>query len=153
MAGDDLIVGGLGQDTIFGGDGDDTIIGTAIDDAGADTDTGDFLNGGDGDDTVYAGGGDTIHLGDGSDTLLVGTWVGDTEALVQDFDAQEDKLVVVYDDAAGNDPEVQLVEDDDLPGVTFLVVDGASLLALQNADALTVADVELIGQSTVSAPL
>ncbi|MEL6690411.1 MAG: calcium-binding protein [Pseudomonadota bacterium] len=149
MAGADTLTGGDGIDTLFGGHGDDVVIGTMLDQEGADTDTADFLNGGDGNDSIYAGAGDTAHLGEGDDTLFVGDWAGENAALVKDFEVGEDKLVVIYDDSDGAAPVLQLVDDADFPDVTYLVVNGQSLLAVEDPGDLSLADVELVGKSTV----
>ncbi|MEL6607621.1 MAG: hypothetical protein AAFO93_01790 [Pseudomonadota bacterium] len=145
-AGNDVLIGGAGQDTLFAGTGDDILVGTTLSADGIDTDTGDFLNAGDGDDGVIAGSYDHITLGEGEDTLVVGHWMQGA-AIVQDFDMAEDKLVVVYDDAALEDPSVEIAEDPNLPGVTHVSLGGETILSLQNAGALTADDITLIGQS------
>jgi len=152
MAGSDTLIGGLGIDALFGGHGDDFVVGTTFDAVQDDTDSGDFLNGGAGEDTIAAGSGDIVTTGSGADTVLVGDWIGETKALVQDFDTGEDKLVVVYDDSTDASPVLQLVDDADTPGITYLVLNGTSILAIEDAGDLTVSDVTLVGESTVSVP-
>ncbi|MEO1704211.1 MAG: calcium-binding protein, partial [Pseudomonadota bacterium] len=85
-----------------------------------------------------------------ADTLIVGDWIGGDNATVQDFDTVEDKLVVVYDDAQGGTPVLQLVEDAESPGITLVLLNGATILALENADELQASDVSLVAKSTVN---
>ncbi|MEM6729018.1 MAG: calcium-binding protein, partial [Pseudomonadota bacterium] len=152
MAGADMLRGGLGSDTLFGGDGDDTLIGVERDGAAGDADGGDFLNGEAGDDTVYAGRGDVVNLGEGEDTLLTGQWVDGDAPLVQDFQKGEDTLVVLYDDSAGDEPDLEFRADEEIDGLTYVVLGGTPVLAVENGGDLTAADISLVGQSTVNLP-
>ena len=150
MAGADLLRGGDGADTLFGGDGNDVLIGTMLDQGGVDADTVDYLNGADGDDEIFAGSGDIVNTGEGEDTVLVGDWITGEVAFVEDFEPESDKLVVVCDDSTGVTPVIQLIEDADFPEVTYLLADGHSLAAVEEVGDLTVADIELVGSSTVA---
>lgn len=146
MAGDDSLIGGLGTDTLFGGLGDDRIDGTLLDAGGADADGMDFLNGGDGDDTITAGTGDYVHLGDGQDTLLVGSWIDGDSATVQDFDPEEDQLVVIHD-AGGVPPDLALSTE---AGNTVVRLGGVPILTVQGETNITIDQITLLPQSAAT---
>ncbi|WP_186827056.1 calcium-binding protein [Shimia ponticola] len=148
--GGDTITGGQGMDMIFGGDGDDTLIGTELD-GGTDTDTRDFINGGAGDDTIIAGTDDYVTGGDGADTIMIGGWSAQGAAYLDDFNASEDQLVVVFDDTASAEPVIDLQSaDDDSSGPTLLL-DGVPVLTLHLGADVSLGDISLIGHSTIQA--
>lgn len=94
----DTLVGGLGSDTIMGGQGDDIIDGRVLAASGHDIDDVDFLNGGDGSDSIYAGSGDYVYAGAGADDIYLGDWVaGGNAAIIQDFDAEVDQILIEVD--------------------------------------------------------
>ena len=111
--GDDVLAGGEGSDSLFGGWGDDVLSG--VDDVptpNGSIDQGhvDYLNGGGGDDIILAGQDDIITAGEGTDTMIFGDWIEeDQAATVMDYNANEDSLILVWDDHADQDPD----EDND----------------------------------------
>lgn len=149
--GDDTVSGGTGADIVNGNDGDDHLSG--LDEAGQDDGTTDFLNGGNGDDTLLLGAGDNAHGGAGSDTFTLGDWIEDgSTAVIEDYDAAEDALVVLYDDVAHPDPELT-VEADPENGSATLLMDGLPMATLTNPVGLDLADITLIPASSAAAEM
>lgn len=145
--GDDTLEGGAGEDTLFGGWGDDVING--VPEAGDDGET-DFLNGGGGDDLIVAGAGDVVTSGEGSDTIALGDWLTRAhEAHIVDFTTGEDSLMLVYDDVAGEMPEVSVEADDSQPGTHHVIMNGVRIALVSGAQSLTLDDIVLVGQSTL----
>ena len=134
--GDDFIRGGSGEDALFGGEGNDTV-------NGADDSAGDFVNGGDGDDLLAAGAGDVVTGGDGADNILLGDWIAGGTVELIDYDATEDQLMVVYDEALGA-PEVEVSADPDTPEQMIVSLDGDVAMYLLGAEGLTAADILLV---------
>jgi Ca2+-binding RTX toxin-like protein len=149
--GNDHLTGDLGQDTLFGGIGDDTLSGVVDDpDTAArdDLDERDYLNGGSGDDVILAGQEDVVSTGAGADQVILGDWLtAGHQAEILDFSVAEDTLLVVYDDAAGEVPEIGLVSDPETPEAQHLVVNGVQLATIANAAGLTLDHVTLLPQS------
>lgn len=124
--GDDSLNGGAGQDTLFGGAGNDVLDGRG--DAQLD-----YLNGGDGDDTLYGGDHDILSGGAGADSFVFNKGV----AVIQDFVADEDTIVVEYD--TDSPPELTTVDVEGgvqilsggLPIATVMGVNGVDLSAVQ----------------------
>lgn len=143
-AGDDLLTGGLGGDTLFGGDGADLIIGN--DDSPLDGS--DFLNGGDGNDTIIAGAGDWLSGGEGTDDFALSGWQGSGEIVrVTDFDASEDRLILLYEDAGGRVPDIELRDAQCGSGATEIIVGGQVVASVSHTGGLTAADILLVSQS------
>jgi len=148
--GEDTLTGGLGEDTLFGGWGNDLVSGIVRGADGSDTDDQDFLNGGDGDDTMGVGAGDWVHGGEGADVLVLGDWItSESEAAyMMDYDAQEDQILIVYDDSASSDePEVQIRPTEGDPDMSEIVMDGVVLSTLPTADAPPLESIVLVGES------
>lgn len=149
--GDDVLRGGAGHDTLFGGWGNDTLSGFEDDpdaDGWTDTDVGDYLNGGGGDDVILAGAGDIVTGGSGSDTILLGNWLSaDHQAQILDFAPDQDTLMVVYDDLAGPEPEVDLAPDADDESVQHVMLNGVAIATVNNAAGLNVGHITLVGSS------
>lgn len=117
--GDDLLVAGPGQDTLDGDAGDDTLIGAFFTEGES---AGNFLNGGLGNDVLRIGAGDIATGGAGGDRFELSAELRGQPALIMDFSAAEDSLVVVH--AAGTPvPQLALVAGG-LPDETRLLVDG-----------------------------
>lgn len=152
--GADVMAGDAGADTLFGGDGDDLLLGRLLGDQGDDVD---FLNGGDGADTLIAGAGDILTGGDGADDFMLGDWGDaagtDAPAQLTDFDPDEDRMVVVYDDSTDAEPDVDLRPNVDSPALIDLVVNGTVLTTLAQADAPSLDNIVLLGQSNAAAML
>lgn len=127
--GDDMLNGGAGRDVLHGGAGDDRLDGTGD---GSGAGAGDFLNGGAGDDVIAAGAGDTTHGGAGGDVFALRSSEAGDPAVIADFDAAQDRIVVLHPEGAA--PELTL---EPRPEGLLLRADGAALLRLAGIDALT----------------
>ena len=140
--GNDTLIGGPGQDVLFGGEDDDLVSGLAED--GADDLETDHVNGGPGDDTLLAGRGDVLGGGTGTDDFVLGDWLAGDGASLTDFDPSADRMVLVYDGAPEDAPEVTL--DDTLgdPGQTAVLADGQVVAWLASAQAPQTDDIVLI---------
>ncbi len=138
--GDDALVGDAGSDTLDGGAGNDVLDGRDPVDAFPEMD---FLNGGEGDDVLRVGAGDHATGGDGSDWFeLSDMATGDAIANIADYDAAEDRLVVVFDPTMHPDPHLSLQTQDDTDDVIVLL-DGVPLATVQGGAGMTLADVLL----------
>lgn len=136
--GDDTLVGGVGADSIFGGWGDDYLDGRAIDGAQPDTDDADFLNGGGGDDVIIAGPEDIVTTGDGADSVVLGDWATPgTQVRVMDFDAEQDRLIMIWDGPSQSEPEIALHQQDQQSDTAHLVVNGQTVAVLHGGATLT----------------
>lgn len=137
--GDDTLAGGAGQDTLFGGVGDDTLTGAD------DGNTSDFLNGGGGNDTILAGAGDVVTGGDGADTIgLDHRIAGAGTADLMDFDPAEDRLLVIWDTTGNPDPDIEVLDDPDDPGLSHIVIDGIEIALVRGGGVVSVDDILLV---------
>jgi Ca2+-binding RTX toxin-like protein len=146
--GDDLLVDGDGIDTLLGGDGDDVIHGTATGDG---PDGRDHIHGGAGDDTIDAGRMDFVEGGDGADLfrLAAGIGVGE-QAEFADFDPEEDRLVVLWDDTGGGPPpELTFGRIEDGEDMAQVLLDGVVVAHVAGASGLGPEDIALVGLSTL----
>lgn len=134
----DLLFGGTGSDTLDGWAGDDTLWGN---DEHADDHEVDFLNGGTGADLLHLGSGDYGNGGDGADIFQLHNY-GPEDAATQitDFNATDDRLIVLYDPAVHPDP--QLSSQSTAAGTTLLL-DGVAVANLQGAASLDLSHIEL----------
>ncbi len=161
-AGDDALHGGHGNDQLSGEDGQDTLFGGWGDDWLSGLETGppnpgdapdahsDFLNGGGGDDTIVAGDGDVVTAGSGADTIVLGDWIaGGEAAILMDFNAQEDSLIVVCDLTGSTDPLVEITADPATPGTSQIWLDGVEIATVRADADLTVADIILVDHADV----
>lgn len=136
--GNDILAGGEGHDTLFGGWGDDML-------TGADDDGSDFLNGGGGDDTILAGASDVVTAGDGADSIVLdGRTAGIGAADLMDFNPAEDRLLMVWDMKQHPDPDIEVMNDPDDPGVSHIVVDGVDIALVRGDSVLSVQDILLV---------
>jgi Ca2+-binding RTX toxin-like protein len=153
--GDDALRGGADHDTLFGGWGDDILSGFEDDpgtDGWNDTDVSDYLNGGGGDDLITAGAGDIVTGGAGADTILLGEWLSaDHQAQILDFKPDEDTLMIVFNDLAGAEPDVDLAADPDNEGIQHIMLNGVAIAAVNNAAGLNAGHITLIGSSLLPA--
>ncbi|HEY9040482.1 MAG TPA: calcium-binding protein [Roseovarius sp.] len=153
--GNDVLRGGAGHDTLFGGWGDDALSGFEDDpdtDGWNDTDVMDYLNGGGGDDLIIAGAGDIVTGGAGADTVLLGDWISaDHQAQILDFAPDQDTLMVVYDDLAGPEPDVDLAPDPENATIQRVIVNGVAVATVNNAAGLNAGHITLIGSSLLPA--
>lgn len=132
--GDDIVLGDDGDDALFGGAGSDDVAGGAGHDVlsgslgpGADDGVADILNGQDGDDVIYAGAGDLAAGQSGADTFVLHDFhAGAPLAVISDFSATEDEIVLLYDPALHPDPLIT-VEEDPESGDATLMLDGVPL--------------------------
>lgn len=150
----DTLDGGMGEDTLFGGWGDDALSGI-IDDPDADgiqdIDGLDFLNGGGGDDQITAGNLDVVTTGEGADEVILGDWITEgNSATITDFDALEDSIVLVWDDAQGDEPEIALEADPEDDSLIQVLMDGVAVATLDADSELDISDIALIPQSVAA---
>ncbi|MBB3994367.1 Ca2+-binding RTX toxin-like protein [Sulfitobacter undariae] len=148
----DTIVGGLGADLLFGGWGNDVLSGVVHNASAGDHDSGDFLNGGGGDDSILAGAGDIITAGSGADEIVLGDWITSGEAAqILDYAPEEDNIVLLWDDSAGDsaEPQISLSDDPDTTEQTLILMDGA-VVAVVNGSDLELGDITLIPYSTAT---
>jgi len=149
---DDTLTGGAGADVLFGGWGNDVLNGLMRSATGADTDTGDFLNGGGGDDTIIVGAGDIVTAGDGADEIVLGDWLTSGEAAqITDYTAEDDTVILVWDDTAPDslEPQITLAPDPDTANQTVVRMNG-TVVATVNGSDIVPADIALIPLSTAT---
>jgi Ca2+-binding RTX toxin-like protein len=100
----DTLDGGAGADQAWGGEGDDVLQGGS---------GGDTLYGQTGNDVLVGGtGADTLTGGDGADTFIFYAELPDLMDVITDFDTWSDTLRL-HDVSDANDPDVQVVTNDD----------------------------------------
>ncbi|MEM6373370.1 MAG: calcium-binding protein, partial [Pseudomonadota bacterium] len=121
-----------------------------------DTDDSDYLNGGGGDDIVIAGNDDVVTSGEGADTIVGGSWIEDGRAMdIMDFDAQDDNILLIYDDDA-DVPDIRLEADPDDPEVTQVFMDGIAVANILNGADISIEDISImplsLAQSAGMAP-
>ncbi len=146
------IAEGFGADSLVGGEGNDTIYGTTGAMSASDPDDApDTLEGGDGDDVLFLGNGDIATGGAGSDEFAAGTWVDPgTPAVIQDFNAAEDALVVYHDEAVPSDtaPVDPVVTVSVVGGDAVVLLDGMAVMQVTGGATSVTADmVRLVGAS------
>ena len=155
-AGDDRLADGAGDDTLVGGDGDDILNATPADGEAA-RDERDILDGGAGDDTLILSSADIASGGSGSDSFLVGPGLtppmppdSALAPTITDFDAEEDALVVVWNDYTDSaPPELSIMHDEQSPGLVHLMGDGEVLARIEGGSSLTLECVHLRAASTL----
>jgi Ca2+-binding RTX toxin-like protein len=154
--GDDVVIGGEGSDVVNGNDGNDSLFGVStgssvseiVDDLARD-----YLNGSAGDDLLVIGADDNAHGGEGADSFVLGDWLGEGEpAVIEDFNAAEDELVVVYDDSVHAAPELGLQADPDDPDSMILTFDGVAVAELLDQTGLDLDQVSLVPASALPFP-
>lgn len=147
----DTLSGGLGEDTLFGGWGDDQLNGVEDDtnvDGIQDTDDADFLNGGGGNDQILAGKDDIVTAGAGDDTIVLGDWITEGHAAqITDFNGDEDNILLVWDDAAGDEPTVGLQINPTNPDLIQILMNGTAVADLDAGSDIELSDIVLIAQS------
>jgi Ca2+-binding RTX toxin-like protein len=150
--GDDILVGGDGQDTLFGGWGSDVLSGVHGETPSDDGNGRDFLNGGGGDDTILAGQNDVVTSGDGADTLVLGDWItGGQPASIVDYHPQDDKIIVVWDDATTTAPHLEIAQDANQPQEARILLNGQDIARVSGAPDLDSDAIILIAHSQVLA--
>jgi Ca2+-binding RTX toxin-like protein len=147
----DTLSGGLGEDSLFGGWGNDQLNGVEDDTTVAgiqDIDGADFLNGGGGDDQIIAGQNDVVTGGSGEDTLVLGDWITDGNAVqIMDFDETEDSIILIWDDAVGEEPTVDLQINPDYPDLIQILMDGEAVADVDSNSGIVLSDIALVAQS------
>ena len=149
---DDTLTGGAGADVLFGGWGNDVLSGLTRDATGTDTDSADFLNGGGGDDSLLVGSGDIVTAGEGSDEIVLGDWLTSGDAAqIMDYAAEDDSIVLVWDDSsdASVEPQITLSTDPDSEDQTLVMLDG-TLVATVNGSDLLPSDIALVSLSSAT---
>lgn len=150
--GDDTLIGGAGADVLFGGWGNDVLSGILHDPIGKDDNASDFLNGGGGDDSIVAGAGDIVTGGDGADEIVLGSWIiGSEAAQILDFEAEEDSLVLVWDDSTDGSlaPRITVSADPASSGQTLVLMND-DVVAKVTGTALLPDNIALIPLSTAT---
>ncbi|MDU9003049.1 calcium-binding protein [Sedimentitalea todarodis] len=155
--GDDTLVGGQGQDTLFGGFGDDLLVGSEADQD--DDEIKDYLNGGQGDDLLVAGRGDVMTGGDGADQFVLDA--GETgnrddasdpgSIRLMDFDAEEDQLLVMSDLEQNPAPQIEVIADEDTPGLSHILIDGNEVASVMGGATLTAEDIVVMDHAAGAA--
>ena len=136
--GDDLLVSGGGDNLLMGGAGDDTLIGVQLDASGTDQSGANILNGGAGDDLLIAGQGDSLHGGEGADQFALGDWLaGQEPAVILDYSADADQIVLYYDASQIAAPDVTVSFDEADPSVAEIRLGGQVIAQVVNAPNLT----------------
>jgi Ca2+-binding RTX toxin-like protein len=139
----DTLTGGQGADTLFGGWGDDQLNGVE-DDTSIDgiqgTDDADFLNGGGGNDQILAGQSDIVTAGTGNDTIILGDWI-------TDFNGDDDTILLVWDDAAGDEPKVDLQINPINPDLMQILMNGTAVADVDGGSDIELSDIVLVAQS------
>ena len=147
----DTLSGGLGADTLFGGWGDDQLNGVEDDariDGIQDIDDADFLNGGGGDDQIIAGQNDIVTTGTGNDTVVLGDWITEGHtAQIMDFNCDEDNILLVWDDADGEEPTVDLQPNPTNPDLIQILMNGTAVADVDAGSDIELSDIVLIAQS------
>ena len=138
--GNDLLDGGQGSDTQDGGNGNDTLYGAFPE---GDDYAEDYLNGGDGDDTLVLGAGDHGSGDAGADVFDLSQWLGEGGfATITDYDAAEDRIVVVYDAVFHPQPQLTLAPVDGTEDVQILL-DGQAVGLVSGGAGLSAEDILL----------
>lgn len=154
-AGDDVLEGGAGQDRLDGGSGDDVLAGFSgfanltpdiyleargqtsdpqdlfLDRTfvGETNDAADTLIGGSGNDLLLMGAGDMAEGGTGFDDFVAGDWLaGAAPAVINDFDPDEDVIVVFLD---GGPAEAETLSIEDNGASSAVLLDGTTLVTLE----------------------
>jgi hypothetical protein len=147
----DTLTGGQGADTLFGGWGDDQLNGVEDDtsiDGIQDTDDADFLNGGGGNDQILAGQGDIVTAGTGNDTIVLGDWITEGHAAqITDFNGDDDTILLVWDDAAGDEPKVDLQINPTNPDLMQILMNGTAIADVDAGSDIELSDIVLVAQS------
>lgn len=136
--GDDLLVAGGGDNLLMGGAGDDTLIGVQLDASGTDQSGANILNGGSGDDLLIAGQGDSLHGGEGADQFALGDWLaGQEPAVILDYSADADQIVLYFDASQITAPDVTVTFDAADPTVAEIRLGGQVIAHVANAPDLS----------------
>ncbi|MGB0900420.1 calcium-binding protein [Halocynthiibacter sp.] len=148
-AGDDALTGGLGEDSLQGGEGDDTLTGAVIDETtGIDQDVRDFLNGGLGEDDITLGVGDIASGGEGADTFRLGGWNITDEiesgATIMDYNAQEDEIILIWDEIRDGSAEITVEPDPENPDTSQIMLNGKLVASVLNGAGLSAGQISLV---------
>ena len=137
-AGDDWLAGGYGDDVLAGGSGNDTVDGGAGNDT-LDGGTGqDYLNAGDGDDVLRLAEDTHANGGAGADVFQIGS---PGTSVIADYVGGEDRLVVLYDPAEGQEePEIAVQVDG---ADALILLEGQVLARVSGGAGLTLEDLQL----------
>jgi hypothetical protein len=65
-----------------------------------------------------------------------------------DFDRSEDALVILHDLVGDPDPEVEIVDDPDTPGLSHVLVNGQEIALVRGAGGLVADDVILVDRAS-----
>lgn len=130
LEGDDTLLGGLGGDVIKGDEGSDKLYGGLQ--TGGDDGAADWLIGGSGDDEIFLENRDIATGGEGSDSFFRSITMTD-RALITDFNASEDSIVLEYRGSTLPTLENQTIE---AGGVVLEFSDGSSIVLAGVSEAI-----------------
>jgi hypothetical protein len=120
-------------------DQDDILSGTVGEDA---------LDGGAGDDQIIAGQNDIVTTGTGNDTVVLGDWITEGHtAQIMDFNCEEDNILLVWDDANGEEPTVDLQPNPTNPNLIQILMNGTAVADVDAGSDIELSDIVLIAQS------
>ena len=142
----DLLAGGDGNDGLLGSAGEDTLVGGAGNDAlvGADDEAADRLSGQAGNDSLTLGAGDTAFGGEDDDLFTLADFGPNTPpAVIADYSAENDHIVLLYDPEVHPEPVVSTEPVDGTDDMSVML-DGVQIAIVQGAPGLTMADIQLL---------
>ena len=170
--GNDTVIGGRGSDIAAGGEGDDVVFGgiiegvplnleemTALRDGGSladinggielrDDSLGNTVTGGGGDDDLIIGSGDLAGGGDGFDTYhLMSEQVGDEEATIANYNANEDAITVIVEDT---DVDADITVTDENGDSVIRMGDNVLARVTGAAGTINASDITLIAEDTIA---
>ncbi|GAA4222623.1 hypothetical protein GGQ68_001052 [Sagittula marina] len=139
----DTLSGDFSNDASSGGSEDDIQSSVASDETGLNAE---------GSNAPYSGAVDTVSLGPegggGADAMMPGHWLTGEAAMMLDYDAAEDQIVIVYDDSElDTAPEVEMRVSKTNSDVTEILLNGQVLTMLPTADAPALDQLFLVGES------
>jgi len=95
-----------------------------------------------------AGSGDIVTAGAGSDEIVVGDWITrGAAAEILDYNEQEDRIIIVYDELAQDTPDITLEPDATDEDLTHVLLGGQSIVSVHSDIGLNLDDLLVMTQS------
>jgi hypothetical protein len=89
-----------------------------------------------------------VTAGPGADTITLGDWIdAEHQAEVLDFSTEEDRLVILYDDAGGEDPDVSVEQDETDTLLHHVLLNGVPIASVHSEAALGLEHITLLPQA------